>query len=317
MAASELLIMPSYLESLSMVALEAWAMGKPVLANAKCDVLQGQCLRSNAGLFYENYAEFAETLRAIDTTPSLQAALGRNGRLFFDRHYAWPVIEKKYVDMLEQLSKESSPRLMEPLPGWFAAGARSQPPADEVVKKLPAGPYRELEGLSSQPAAIGRQPSTAAQLRRVHVRSQEPRLAQSSDGSSRGARRITRPKPRPRASDPTVRNSSRANAGAPPPAGGRAAAPKPKAPTIRRGAISDAAGRIARPSAGRLPEAARAAMGEMARTTQMRRRSIRCSRPLATVMPSVTRCWASSACCATPDTNRRSSFRPPTRGSNT
>ena len=55
MAAAELLIMPSYLESLSMVALEAWAMGKPVLANAKCDVLQGQCIRSNAGLFYENY----------------------------------------------------------------------------------------------------------------------------------------------------------------------------------------------------------------------------------------------------------------------
>ena len=102
--------MPSYLESLSMVALEAWAMGKPVLANAKCDVLQGQCLRSNAGLFYENFAEFAETLRAIDMTPSLQAALGRNGRAFFERHYAWPVIEKKYVDMLQQLSKEAAPR---------------------------------------------------------------------------------------------------------------------------------------------------------------------------------------------------------------
>ena len=143
MAAAELLIMPSYLESLSMVALEAWAMGKPVLANAKCDVLQGQCLRSNAGLFYENFAEFAETLRAIDMTPSLQAALGRNGRAFFERHYAWPVIEKKYVDMLQQLAKESAPRAMEPAPGWFARRRRSQPPADSVVKKLPAGPYKE------------------------------------------------------------------------------------------------------------------------------------------------------------------------------
>ena len=143
MAASELLIMPSYLESLSMVALEAWAMGKPVLANARCDVLQGQCIRSNAGLFYANYAEFAEAMRAIDTTPSLQAALGRNGRMFFEEHYAWPVIEKKYVDMLQQLSRESAPRLMEPSPGWFTRRRRSQPPADGVVKKLPAGPYRE------------------------------------------------------------------------------------------------------------------------------------------------------------------------------
>jgi glycosyltransferase involved in cell wall biosynthesis len=145
MAAAELLIMPSYLESLSMVALEAWAMGKPVLANAKCDVLQGQCLRSNAGLFYENYAEFAATMGAIDTTPSLQAALGRNGRAFFERHYAWPVIEKKYVDMLQQLSRESQPRAMEPPPGWFARRRRNQPPANDVVSKLPAGPFREKE----------------------------------------------------------------------------------------------------------------------------------------------------------------------------
>ena len=49
MAAAELLIMPSYFESLSMVALEAWALGRPVLANGKCDVLKGQCIRSNAG----------------------------------------------------------------------------------------------------------------------------------------------------------------------------------------------------------------------------------------------------------------------------
>jgi glycosyltransferase involved in cell wall biosynthesis len=153
MAASELLIMPSYLESLSMVALEAWAMGKPVLANAKCDVLQGQCLRSNAGLFYENYSEFAETMRAIDTTPSLQAALGRNGRAFFERHYAWPVIEKKYVDMLQQLSNESSTRTMEPLPGWFGRRRRSQPPADSVVKELPSGAYRETRTPAPKPAA--------------------------------------------------------------------------------------------------------------------------------------------------------------------
>ncbi|MBY0492810.1 MAG: glycosyltransferase [Cyanobacteria bacterium] len=143
MAAAELLIMPSYLESLSMVALEAWAMGKPVLANAKCDVLQGQCIRSNAGLFYANYAEFAETMRAIDTTPSLQAALGGNGRAFFERNYAWPVIEKKYVDMLNQLSKESAPRKMEPAPGWFTRRRKSQPPADDVVRKLPSGAYKE------------------------------------------------------------------------------------------------------------------------------------------------------------------------------
>ena len=179
MAAAELLIMPSYLESLSMVALEAWAMGKPVLANAKCDVLQGQCLRSNAGLFYANFAEFAETMRAIDTTPSLQAALGRNGRAFFERHYAWPVIEKKYVDMLNQLSKESAPRKMEPAPGWFARLRRSQPAADSIVQKLPAGPYRETRTTASQPSASSSQRS--AQPAEARPQPQRPEHAPRRD----------------------------------------------------------------------------------------------------------------------------------------
>ena len=42
LAAADVLIMPSRFESLSMVALEAWALGKPVLANGHCDVLRGQ-----------------------------------------------------------------------------------------------------------------------------------------------------------------------------------------------------------------------------------------------------------------------------------
>src|SRR5690606_12529739 len=103
LAAAEALIMPSFFESLSMVALEAWAMGRPVLANARCDVLHGQCLRSNAGLFYGDYPEFAETLHALVTNNGLNGALGRNGRAFFRANYAWPVIDGKYDAMLAQL----------------------------------------------------------------------------------------------------------------------------------------------------------------------------------------------------------------------
>jgi glycosyltransferase involved in cell wall biosynthesis len=161
MAASELLIMPSYLESLSMVALEAWAMGKPVLANAKCDVLQGQCIRSNAGLFYGNYAEFAETMRAIDTTPSLQAALGSNGRAFFDRHYAWPVLEKKYVDMLQQLSKESAPRndgtgARMVRAAAAIATARGRRREEIAGRAISRGADRDLSAIGCQLSAIGR-----------------------------------------------------------------------------------------------------------------------------------------------------------------
>ena len=142
MAAADVLIMPSYFESLSMVALEAWAIGKPVLANGRCDVLKGQVIRSDAGLFYENYAEFAEALHAITSAPRAAAARsGENGRTFFRTHYAWPVIERKYLDMLDRLERErDTPRApMEPLPGFFARRRRTLPPAADVAAGVPAG----------------------------------------------------------------------------------------------------------------------------------------------------------------------------------
>jgi glycosyltransferase involved in cell wall biosynthesis len=139
-AAADLLVIPSYFESLSMVALEAWALGRPVLANGKCDVLKGQCIRSNAGLYYETYAEFLETLQAIEHNRWLSAALGRNGRQFFRTHYDWPVIERKYLDMFERLSREPVGRPIDPLPGWFERRRQNLPAAEAVVTDLPKGP---------------------------------------------------------------------------------------------------------------------------------------------------------------------------------
>ena len=139
LAAADVLIMPSYFESLSMVALEAWAVGRPVLANGRCEVLKGQCLRSNGGLFYENYEEFAEALYALESNGPLHRRLGQNGRDFFMRHYAWPVIERKYADMLERLAGvASSPGAMEPLPGWWARRRRDRPPAADRLREISA-----------------------------------------------------------------------------------------------------------------------------------------------------------------------------------
>ncbi len=166
LAGCEALVMPSFYESLSMVAIEAWAMGKPVLANARCDVLQGQCLRSNAGLFYADYPEFAETLHVLTTNRSLSEALGENGRAYYRDNYAWPVIDAKYDAMLTQLRETPAPgTAIEHLPGWIARHRGTLPPAREVLAGLPDGP-------------APRPPTSGARLR--------------PEGSPRGARRDVR-----------------------------------------------------------------------------------------------------------------------------
>lgn len=165
MAAAEALIMPSYYESLSMAALEAWAMGIPVLANGACDVLHGQALRSNAGLCYTSYEEFAETLRLLERDAGLRAALGRNGRRFFRDNYAWPVIERKYLEMLDRLREDDrtggpGADVIEPLPGWLGRRRRDVPPAAEVVARAPRGP------VFPEPAAVSETPASRRPPRR-------------------------------------------------------------------------------------------------------------------------------------------------------
>jgi glycosyltransferase involved in cell wall biosynthesis len=86
-----------------MVTLEAWAMRKPVLANAHCEVLKGQCLRSKAGLFYDDYEEFRETLALLLGSEGLRRAMGENGRKYYDAHYTWENIENKYLALIRGL----------------------------------------------------------------------------------------------------------------------------------------------------------------------------------------------------------------------
>jgi glycosyltransferase involved in cell wall biosynthesis len=139
-AAADVLIMPSPYESLSIVVLEAWALGKPVLVNGRCDVLRGQVLRSRGGLFYESADEFVEGLWTLDGTGPAGSLLGRQGREYYRRHYSWPVVDMKYRDLFEKLKRDSDPPVMEPLPGWLARRQRSVPPAREVLESVPAGP---------------------------------------------------------------------------------------------------------------------------------------------------------------------------------
>jgi glycosyltransferase involved in cell wall biosynthesis len=101
--AATVVVVPSPYESLSLLALEAFAVGTPVLANARSDVLVDHCLRSNAGLFYADRDEFVEGLKLLVADHRLRAAMGRSGRTYVRRNYRWDVVLGKFERMITRI----------------------------------------------------------------------------------------------------------------------------------------------------------------------------------------------------------------------
>jgi glycosyltransferase involved in cell wall biosynthesis len=101
--AATVVVVPSPFESLSLLALEAMAVGTPVLCNARSEVLVEHCLKSNAGLFYADREEFIEATNLLLGDERLRRAIGRNGKEYIKRNYRWDVILAKYDRLIGAL----------------------------------------------------------------------------------------------------------------------------------------------------------------------------------------------------------------------
>lgn len=108
--AATVVVVPSPHESLSLLALEAFAVGTPVLANGRSEVLVDHCRRSNAGLYYEDRWEFVEALKLLTRDAGLRAAMGRQGRAYVNANYRWDIILHKYERMMARLQAPAASR---------------------------------------------------------------------------------------------------------------------------------------------------------------------------------------------------------------
>jgi len=101
--AATIVVVPSPFESLSLLALEAMAVGTPVLCNARSEVLVEHCVKSNAGLFYADRDEFIDATNLLLGDERLRRAMGRNGKEYIKRNYRWDVIMAKYDRLISAL----------------------------------------------------------------------------------------------------------------------------------------------------------------------------------------------------------------------
>jgi glycosyltransferase involved in cell wall biosynthesis len=80
LAGAAALVQLSCYESLSLVALEAWAQGVPVLAHSQCPALVGHLRRSSGGQAVDGYEEFCAALDSLWQQPEHWQRLGRRGQ---------------------------------------------------------------------------------------------------------------------------------------------------------------------------------------------------------------------------------------------
>ena len=97
---AEVMVTPSAYESFSLVVLEAWTLGVPVLVNGACAATMEHCTRSGGGLWFDSYRSFEGAVDRLVGDAGLRSALGDAGRRYTTRHYLWPAIIDRYTTFL-------------------------------------------------------------------------------------------------------------------------------------------------------------------------------------------------------------------------
>ena len=94
------LVQPSFFESFSIVLFEAWSQETPVIVQQRCEVLNGQILRSNGGLSFASREDFLDCVRQLSREPRLREELGRAGKAFVDKSTKWEDVIKAFNEAL-------------------------------------------------------------------------------------------------------------------------------------------------------------------------------------------------------------------------
>ena len=105
-AAAEFLCQPSKNESFSLVIMESWLCGRPVLVHSGCPVTRNFVSESDGGLYFGDYFEFEGCTDWILRNREKAALMGRNGGDYVRSNFAWDVIVEKYKKFFAEVIGE-------------------------------------------------------------------------------------------------------------------------------------------------------------------------------------------------------------------
>jgi glycosyltransferase involved in cell wall biosynthesis len=99
---------PSAFESFSLVVIEAWRAGAPVVVNGRCEATREHCERSGGGLWYQSFAEFEVTIDRLVRDDALRARLATAGGDYVRASFEWPGLIDRYATFLELLADRNA-----------------------------------------------------------------------------------------------------------------------------------------------------------------------------------------------------------------
>ncbi len=97
------LCQPSVNESFSIVLMEAWRLGTPVLVHADCSVTRWHVVESNGGLYFASARELAESLSRMLQDSELRESMAVSGKAYTAGRYSWPAVIDRFNRVTEEM----------------------------------------------------------------------------------------------------------------------------------------------------------------------------------------------------------------------
>jgi glycosyltransferase involved in cell wall biosynthesis len=107
-AAATLLVQPSVNESFSIVIMESWLQGAPVLVHGDCAVTSEHVAQSGGGWSFRSYEEFRAALDQAFGDPTERERRGQAGRAYVEREYNWDVVTGRLLGALAEFTRPLS-----------------------------------------------------------------------------------------------------------------------------------------------------------------------------------------------------------------
>jgi len=102
------LCQPSTNESFSLVIMESWLCGRPIIVHENCKVTSYFAKQSNGGLYFKDYFEFEASIHYLQNNIAMTNRMGSNGKKFVEENFSWNIIVERYYIFFKSIIEKNN-----------------------------------------------------------------------------------------------------------------------------------------------------------------------------------------------------------------